>query len=138
LDLLRALGATRVVDHVVDDHTRTDRRYDRILDMVGARSIFASRGALTPDGVYLIVGGSVPRMLQAVVVGGLISRFSMRSMGMLAAKPNREDLAAVADMAAFGVISPVIEARYPLPEVPEALRRLGAGELLGKTVVSFE
>lgn len=133
--LMRSLGAAHVVDYTREDYTRGGWSYDRIVDFVAARSLRANRRALTGDGVYHVAGGSVPRLLSAAVAGGLRSRFGNRHMGVLVGKPNSEDLAEVAERAATGTLTPAIDRTYRLEEAAEALRRLGAGEALGKQVV---
>ncbi len=135
-DLMRSLGADHVVDYTRADYTRRGERYDRILDFAGGRSLRANRRALASAGVYLLVGGSVPRLLQAAVVGGLISKVGDEQMGVLVARPNKDDLSDVAERAAAGTLNPAIDRTYDLGEVPEALRRLGAGRALGKLVVT--
>jgi NADPH:quinone reductase-like Zn-dependent oxidoreductase len=74
LDMMRSVGADEVIDYAVDDYTRGADKYDRILDFVGNRSVFANRRALADGGVYQLVGGPARRLLQAFLVGGLISK----------------------------------------------------------------
>ncbi len=136
LDLMRGLGADRVVDYTREDYTAHGPIYDRILDFAGARSVFANRRALAPGGVYYVVGASTPRLLQSAIVGGIMSRTGDRHLGILIGKPNKDDLAAAAAQAVSGVLRPVIDRTYPLAAVADALRRLGAGEALGKLVVT--
>jgi NADPH:quinone reductase-like Zn-dependent oxidoreductase len=73
LDTMRSLGASHVVDYTRDDFAAGDRRYDRILDFWASRSILTYRRALRPDGVYAMVGGTVPKLLQAVSLGWVFS-----------------------------------------------------------------
>ena len=134
-EVMRSAGADNVIDYTVEDFTRLGIRYDRILDFVGSRSIFAQRRALVADGTYLLVGGSMPRLMQAVLVGWLITRRSDRQMRLLVAKPNRDDLGELVDMVARGELTPMIDKVYDLNEVPEALGRLGSGGALGKLVI---
>jgi NADPH:quinone reductase-like Zn-dependent oxidoreductase len=74
LDMLRALGADHVVDYLEEDFTWRDETYDLILDVKTDRSPFAYARALNPDGTYVTVGGSIPRLLQVLVLGPFISR----------------------------------------------------------------
>jgi NADPH:quinone reductase-like Zn-dependent oxidoreductase len=135
LDLMRSVGADKVIDYVVDDYTKGTDKYDRILDFVGNRSVFANRRALAEGGVYQVVGGPARRLLQVLLVGGLISRMGSRHLGVLIARPNSADLEELAGEVLAGRIKPVIDKVYRLEEAPEAMRRLGEERSLGKVVI---
>ena len=135
LDLLASVGADEVIDYAVDDYTRRADKYARILDFVGNRSVFANRRALAEGGVYLVVGGPARRLLQAFVVGGLISKLGSKHLGVLIARPNSADLEDLAGEVMAGRVKPVIDKVYGLDEAPEAMRRLGEGRSLGKVVI---
>jgi len=134
VDLMRSLGAEHVIDYRREDFTKNGQRYDLILDFVACRSIFDSKRALSPGGRYVAVGGSVPRILEAVVLGRLIS-MTGKKMGVLAAEPNK-DLDVMIELIEAGTVAPVIDRRYPLSEAPQALRYLGEGRALGNVVVT--
>lgn len=136
-EMMRSIGADEVIDYTRDDFAKGDQRYDRILDFAGRRSFIASRRLLKRDGVYAMVGGSVPRIFQVVVVGSLLTMMGSKHTKLLVAKPNKEDLTQVAELAAEGLIKPVIHQRYELGQVPDALRALGEGRVLGKAVVGI-
>ena len=135
LDLLRSVGADEVIDYAVDDYTKGTDKYDRILDFVGSRSVFANRRALAADGVYQVVGGPVRRLLQVLLVGGLISKLGSKHLGVLIARPNSPDLEDLAGGVAAGRIKPVIDGVFDLDKAPEAMRRLGEERSLGKVVI---
>ena len=136
LDLMRSLGADHVMDYAREDYTRSGQRYDLILDVAAYRSVFDYSRALTPDGTFMVVGGSMATLLQVVLLGSLISKLGSKRMGINAWEPNkREDLAFLAELFEAGKVVPVIDRRYGLPEVPEAFRYLGDGRALGKLVV---
>lgn len=137
LDTMRSIGADRVIDYTSDDYTSEGAGYDRILDFVGNRSIFAQRRALRPGGRYLVAGGPVPRILQAAVVGGLMSWIGSRHLGVLLAKPNKRDLTHLGELVETGTITPVVDGTYGLADVPAALARLGAGGANGKIVITM-
>ena len=119
-------GADHVIDYTQEDFTRSSQRYDPMIDIAGTRSIFACRRALRPNGTYLWVGGSTARLLQAVLRGPLISLVGNRKMGMLPWKPfPKADVVFLEELIAGGTVRPVIDRRYPLAEVPDALRYLG-------------
>lgn len=136
LETMRSIGADHVIDYTREDFTKGEQRYDRILDFAAHRSILAYRRALRPQGIYSVVGGSVPRLLQTLVLGSLISATGAKKMSVLIAKPNREDLTYLAGLVEAGTITPIIGGRYELSEVPEALRDIGEGRLKGKAVIS--
>ncbi len=138
MDFVRSIGADHVVDYTAADVTRVQERYDWILDVVGRKSIFAWRRALRPGGVYVSLGGGTGPMLQALALGPLISRFGSRKAGLMWWwKPfRREDTALLEKLIADGKIAPIIDRRYPLDEVPDALAYLDAGLARGKVVIA--
>jgi NADPH:quinone reductase-like Zn-dependent oxidoreductase len=139
LDMMQSIGADHVIDYAQEDYTRTGRRYDLIVDVVAYRSVFDYRRALSPEGVFLIVGGSLTTFLQVLILGALISRMGSKKLGLNAYDANnKEDLAFLAELFEAGKVVPVIDRRYPLSEVPEALRYLEEGHVLGKVVITVE
>jgi NADPH:quinone reductase-like Zn-dependent oxidoreductase len=139
LDMLRLIGADHVIDYTQEDYTKTGQRYDVILDVVAHRSFFDYRRALSPEGRFIIVGGSLGTFLQVVLLGALISRSGSKKLGLNAYDPNnRDDFAALEGLFEAGKVVPVIDRRYPLGEVPEALRYLEGGRALGKVVITVE
>lgn len=138
LDFMRSLGADHVIDYTREDFTRNGRQYDLILDLVAYRSVFAYRRALRPNGSYYAVGGSMTTMFQIFLVGPLIKRITGKKIRYLVVQPNLKDMVYVAELCAAGKLVPVIDRRYPLRAVPEALRYLGAGHAKGKIVITME
>jgi len=138
LEMMRSVGADKVVDYTSENFSKGTDKYDRILDFAGSRSVFAFRRALAEGGVYLVVGGPVRRLLQAFIVGGVISKLGSKSLGVLMARPNSKDLEYLAGEVVAGRIKPVIDETFELAEVPEALKRLGEGRSLGKIVVTVK
>ena len=139
LDMLRSIGADQVVDYTQEDYTKSGQRYDLILDVAAHHSIFAYKRVLSPKGVYGMVGGSTGAILQALLLGPLISITGSKKMGIVVWKPNKEeDLAFLEELFEAGKVVPVIDRRYPLSEVPEALRYLEDGHHQGKLVITVE
>jgi NADPH:quinone reductase-like Zn-dependent oxidoreductase len=137
LGMLRSIGADQVIDYTREDYTRSGQRHDLILDLAAYRSVSDYRRALKPDGIFMMVGGSVATLMQVVTLGAWISRRSGQKIGLNAWTPNkREDLASLAELFEAGKVVPVIDRRYPLHEVPEALRYLAEEPHLGKIVIS--
>jgi NADPH:quinone reductase-like Zn-dependent oxidoreductase len=137
LDMLHSIGADHVIDYTQVDYSRSGQRYDRIFDVAAYRSVFESKRALRPKGVYVMVPATIAGTFQAIVLGGLISIAGGRKMGMLAWKPFQlDDVAFLTELIEAGKLTPVIDRRYPLSEVPEALRYQGEGHPVGKIVIT--
>jgi NADPH:quinone reductase-like Zn-dependent oxidoreductase len=132
-EFMKSLGADHVIDYQTQDYTRSGK-YDRIVDFIARRSHFAVRRALKPGGRYLLVGGSVPRLLQAVTVGRLLSLGSKKS-GMFIARPN-EDMEVLLEAIRGGSVRVVIDKTYALDQAVRALRHVHEGRSLGKVVVT--
>jgi NADPH:quinone reductase-like Zn-dependent oxidoreductase len=138
-DMLRSIGADHVIDYTQEDYTRNGQRYDLIVDVVGHRSVFDYRRALSPEGIFMIVGGSLGSFLQVVLLGTLISRMGSKKLGLNKYEiNNREDYAELAELFEAGKVVPVIDRHYPLSGVPEAMRYLEEGRALGKVVITME
>jgi NADPH:quinone reductase-like Zn-dependent oxidoreductase len=137
LDIMRSIGADHVIDYTQEDFTKTGHRYDMILDFAGYHSIVDYNRALSPKGIYVMVGGSAATLLQTLFLGPLISMTTSKKIGILAHKPNK-DLAFMKELFEAGKVKPVIDKRYPLSEVPEALRYFGKGHNRGKVVITVK
>jgi len=137
LDMLRSIGADQVIDYTQEDFTKNGQVYDLILDVVAYRSIFDYKRALSPKGTFVFVGGPNARGSQLLLLGPLISMVLSRKMRILIYKPNK-DLAFMKELLEAGKVVPVIERRYPLSEVPEAVRYLGEGHAQGKVAITLE
>ena len=139
LDMLRSIGADHVIDYTQEDYTRNGQLYDLIFDVVGYRSVFDYRRALSPGGSFFIVGGSLATFLQVLTLGALISRIGTKKIGLnYYEMNNREDLAQLTELFEAGKVVPVINRTYPLSEVPDALRYLEEGHVFGKVVINVE
>jgi NADPH:quinone reductase-like Zn-dependent oxidoreductase len=138
LEFMRSLGADHVIDYTREDFTRTGRAYDVILDLAAHRSVFAYAGSLAPGGRYLYVGGSAGALLQVLLIGPLLGRAEGKKIRLLAVRLGAQHLAPIVELCQAGTIATVIDRRYRLNEVPEALRYLGEGHAKGKVVVIVE
>jgi NADPH:quinone reductase-like Zn-dependent oxidoreductase len=138
LGFMRSLGADHVIDYTREDFTRNERTYDLILDLAAHRSAFAYKGSLKPGGRYLYVGGSVATLLQILLIGPLIGTAGGKKVRLLAVRQGAQYLAPFVQLCQAGKIVTVIDRRYPLSEVPAALRYLGEGHAKGKIVVIVE
>lgn len=139
VDLVRSIGADRVVDYAREDFAGGDR-YDAILDTAGNRSLSQLRRALTADGTLVIVGGEgggrwlggFDRQLRAQV----LSVFGRQKMGTWIATQPRDDLEALRELLEAGKVTPVVDRTFPLSEVADAIRYLRDGRARGKVVIT--
>jgi NADPH:quinone reductase-like Zn-dependent oxidoreductase len=143
MDLVRSIGADRVIDYTQQDFTKSGQRYDLILDLVANHSLPAFRRLLNPQGAYVGAGigpgGSVIGFLaRAAVIAPVLSRFVSQKFVIFITKITKEDLAVMRDLMEARKVTPVIERRYRLSEVPEAIRYLSTGHAQAKLVISLE
>jgi NADPH:quinone reductase-like Zn-dependent oxidoreductase len=137
LAFVLALGADHVIDYTQQDFTKLGNRYDRILDMAASRGIGEIRRSLTPTGAYIAIGGKLTLVFGAMLVGLVMPLAGKQRAGLPLWKPfNPPDVAALTRMLEAGSITPAIDRRYPLSEVPDALRRVDARLPQGKVVIA--
>jgi NADPH:quinone reductase-like Zn-dependent oxidoreductase len=136
LDMLRSMGFNQVIDYTKEDFTKNGQRYDLILDVKTNRSIFDYLRALNPNGAYVTVGGSMIRLFQALLLRPLISKIRKKNIRIVPLKQNK-DLAYMNELFEAGKVKPVIDRRYTLNEVSEALRYFGEGNHKGKIVITL-
>jgi NADPH:quinone reductase-like Zn-dependent oxidoreductase len=138
LDMVRSIGADHVIDYEKEDYTKAGELYDWIVAVDSHYSIFAVRRALKPNGVYLTMGGTSASILAALGGSLVVSRFGDKWSGlMLWWKPlNRPDVDTLKELIAAGKLKPVIDRRYPLDQVVEALRWVEDGHARGKVVIN--
>jgi NADPH:quinone reductase-like Zn-dependent oxidoreductase len=140
VDLVRSLGADRVIDYTHADITDDGQRYELVLDIGGNRPLSQLRRVLTGDGTLVIVGGEgggrwtggIHRQLGAMVV----SLFVRQRLGTFIAKPNRTDLDALRALIEAGSVTPAIDRVIPLDQVPDAIRDLTGGHVRGKIIIA--
>jgi NADPH:quinone reductase-like Zn-dependent oxidoreductase len=138
LDQARSLGADHVIDYTQEDFTQNGQQYDLILAVNGYHPMSAYERALNPKGIYVMAGGSTAQIFQAILLGPWMSKTGGKKMGNVSAKPNQKDLDFMKELLESGKVVPVIDRRYSLHEVPEALRYLGEGHARGKVVITVE
>ncbi len=136
MDTARSIGADHVIDYTREDFTQSGQRYDLIVGANAYHSLFAYRRALGPDGILVMVGGGVLQILQAVVLGPLLSLFGKRKTRFFIATMNQKDLVVLKELLAAGAVAPVIDRRYPLSDAAEALRYLEERHARGKVVLT--
>ena len=140
LDLVRSLGADRVIDYTKEDFTRTAGDHDVTIDLGGNRSVRALRRTLIPGGRLVLVGAGAGRLGPVTrLVGGLIRRRLLRqSVAMFLAAVRIEDLESLTELIEAGKLRPAIDRTYPLEEVPAALRHVESGKARGKVVITID
>lgn len=140
LDLVRSLGADQVIDYTQEDFTQIGLGYDLIIDNVGNYTISDLKRALNPKGICVIVGfTSLALLFQHMFLGPLMSLIGSKKIGILGtAYGNKKDLLFLKELLETGKIVPVIDRRYPLKEVPEAIQYLEEGHARGKVVIIIE
>jgi NADPH:quinone reductase-like Zn-dependent oxidoreductase len=135
VELVRSIGADHVVDYTQEDVTSGDRQFDLIVDTAGSHSLREWGRVLSRSGRYVMVGGPTRRFVTAMTLGPVLSARGGRRYGGFTLKPNPNDLQLLMTLLDAGDVTPVIDRRYPLQQVPEAIRYLEAGRATGKVVV---
>jgi len=138
VDTARSIGADHVIDYTREDFTLSWQRYDLILGANAHHSIFDYRRALSQDGIYVIAGGALPQIFQAMLLAPLLSRIGSKKTCFFIANINQKDLVSLKVLLEAGKIVPVIDRRYPLSDAAEALRYLEERHAQGKIVLTVE
>jgi NADPH:quinone reductase-like Zn-dependent oxidoreductase len=140
VDLVRSLGADHVIDYTREDFTRSDRRYDLMLDVAGSRSWSECRRVLEPQATLVIVGAPKGSRLMGplshMVKVRLAAVRSSRKVVFFIAKFNKADMEVLRELLEAGKVTPVIDRRYELSEIADAFRYMGEGHAQGKIVLT--
>ncbi|MCR3752626.1 NAD(P)-dependent alcohol dehydrogenase [Lentzea californiensis] len=142
VEQVRSVGADHVVDYETTDFTRSGQRYDLVFDLVGNRSMGELRALLADDGTLVLSGGGsftggvLFGPYRLIIQGKLLASFSRQRLVVLEAKPSRDNLAALAELAQSGQLVPVIERTYPLTDVADAIRHVESEHARAKVVVT--
>lgn len=136
LDLMRSMGFDNVIDYTKEDFTKNGKQYDLILDVKTNRSMFAYARSLCRYGVYVTVGGSIGRLLQALLLAPWIRITRKKHIRIVALKTNK-DLAYMNKLFESGKLKVVIDGPYELEQFPEAFRLFGKAAHKGKIVISI-
>ena len=137
LELMRSIRADHVIDYKKEDFTKNGVQYDFILDCQVHRSIRASKRALKSGGKYSMIGGSLTRMLLAIVVGPLVSFTKKKKMRIMVLSANK-NLADLIELFEDGKVGCVIDRTYPLEETAKAFKRIREGKSKGKLVITID
>lgn len=145
MEIVRSLGADHVIDYTHEDFTQRGERYDLIFDVASNLSFSACKRALTPTGVYVLIGhdhfgdaagrifGSLPRFFRLMALSKFVSQLPDMSVSIPSKK---EVMAVLKEFLEAGKLTPVIDRTYPLSEVPEAMRYLQGGHARGKIIIT--
>ncbi len=135
MEQARNLGADHVIDYTKENFIQSGQRYDLIFAANGYHPLAAYKQALTPKGNYVMAGGKTRQIFEAMLLGSWMSEKDGRTMGNVSAHISQEDMQTITELLESGKVVPVIDKRYPLTEVAEALRYLGSGHARGKLVI---
>jgi len=140
LDMVLSIGAEKVIDYTKEDFTQNGQGYDLIIDNVGNRSVSDLKRPLNTKGNCVIIGfSSLSLLFQHMLLGPLVSRKGGKRISVMGtAKINKNDLLFLRELLETGKVVPVIDRRYTLSEVPEAIRYLEEGHARGKVVITLE
>jgi NADPH:quinone reductase-like Zn-dependent oxidoreductase len=140
VDLVRSLGADHVIDYTRDDFTRSDQRYDVLLDIAGSRSWSEYRRVLDPQATLVVVGAPKGSRLMGplshIVKVRLAALRSSQKVVFFIAKLNKPDMEVLRELLESGKVKPVIDRRYELSEIADAFRYLGEGHCRAKVVIT--
>jgi NADPH:quinone reductase-like Zn-dependent oxidoreductase len=144
LNMLRSLGADRVIDYAHEDFTKAEARYDFIVDIPGNHPVSGCLRALTPDGTYVLIGhekygpsgnpvlGLFPRFFRLI-----FRSFFDKRLRLGRSVPTRQEaMAILRELLESGKITPVIDSTYPLSEIREAFRHIIEDEPRGKVIIT--
>ncbi len=137
LDMVRSIGADYVIDYTKDDFTKMQKRYDLILDNVAFHSMRVYKRVLSQNGRFVMVGGSMALMLKLALFGSLNSMIGSKKFSGIMAKISNQDLQVMSQLLESKQVKPVIDRKYSLIEVPDAIRYLEEGHAQGKVIITI-
>lgn len=137
LDLVRSLGADHVIDYTREDFTRNGQRYDLILAVNGYHPISDYLRALSPEGTYVVAGGSTRQLFQAVFQGRRTAKTGRQKISIVSLVQNQQDLALMKDLLESGQVVPVIDGCYPLSQAADAFWYFEKEHARGKVVITL-
>lgn len=137
LDLVRSIGADHVIDYTREDFTKNEQRYDLILAVNGYHPSLGYRRALSPDGICVVAGGAMSQIIQALLLGPLLSRIGSKKIGFMGiATTSKEDLLFLKELLESGKVVSIIDKSYPLSETAQAIKYIIEEHGRGKVIIS--
>jgi NADPH:quinone reductase-like Zn-dependent oxidoreductase len=140
VEMVRSIGADTVIDYTKADYTKSGKQFDLIIDMVGNHTLLSNRKVLSPKGIFVIIGGPKGNWLGPLVQpinAFILSPFVGQDFGMMIGELRHDDLAILGDLMQSGKVTPVIDRRYELSEVPAAIRYSEEGHARGKIIIDL-
>lgn len=137
VELARSLGVDDVIDYTQEDFAQSGRKYDFIVSVNGDRDLQDYEKSLVPKGTFVRVGGSMREMYQAIFLGPIRSMLSGKILKDFTARPTKKDLLTLKELIEAGKVKPVIDRRYRLDQVADAIRYLKDGHAKGKIVIDI-
>jgi NADPH:quinone reductase-like Zn-dependent oxidoreductase len=138
LEMVRSIGADHVIDYTNEDFTHNGQRYDLILAVNGYHPISDYLHALTPEGTYVVAGGSMLQLFQAASNGKRISKTGRQKTYVVSLVQSQKDLAFIKKLLESGKVVPVIDGCYPLSKTAEAFRYFEKVHAKGKVGITME
>jgi NADPH:quinone reductase-like Zn-dependent oxidoreductase len=135
VEMVKELGADSVIDYSKEDFAKNSKTYDLTVAVSGNRSISDYKSTLNPNGRYVVIGGSGKQLSEAMLLGPWVFMSGNQKASTLLAKPNKTDLAYIAELLQTNKITPVIDKTYALKDVADAMRYLEEGHAKGKIVI---
>ena len=142
VEMVRGIGADRVIDYTTEDFTRAGDKFDLIIDLAGNRKISEYRSVLQPNGTYVGAGGlgadfSYPGLIAGLLGQLIIKPFIGQKIVSFMTRVNADDLTELAGLVDAGMIKPVIDRRYPLSEAANAVQYVSEKRASGKVVIEI-
>jgi NADPH:quinone reductase-like Zn-dependent oxidoreductase len=138
LNTALSIGPDHVIDYTKGDFTKSGERYDLIFAVNGNHQLSVYQRALNPQGVYVCAGGALPQIMQAMLLGPLVSIIARKKMGFMGISHiNQNDLVYLGELLEDGKIVPVIDKFYSLDDVPAAIRYVAEVHARGKVVIQI-
>ena len=140
VDLVRSLGADRVIDYTREDFTQDSGRYDLLLDNVGNRSLFSMRRVLSPNGKCVMTGApkEMWKVLTRLLKAFVWPPFLRQKFRFFVANINRDDLTTFGELIKAGKVTSVIDRRYPLTQTADAIAYVEEGHARAKVIISVQ
>ena len=137
LEMVRSIGADNVIDYTKEDFSQSGRKFDLIIDNAAYGSVLKRLRALKAGGSYVMIGGSMSNFLPTLILKALYSLKKGKKIISMMTRRNQTDLAFLRELLEAGKVVPVIDRRYALSEVPQAIRYLEEGHARGKVIITI-
>ena len=142
MEMVKSIGADEVIDYTWHDFTKSDERYDLILDCVGNHSFSECRRVLSPEGRFVMIGAphdiSLMALMATPMKALLLSLFASQKAVPFIAKASQADLTFLGELIRTGKLKPVIDKSYTLSETAAAVRHVEEGHARGKVVITLD